>query len=69
MGAEAGRRAAPTPAAAAGPTPMRPGLWETSVDVQTAGSDTKRTIVSRTCYADTDVPRPPASCLGNASPA
>ena len=47
--------AAPTPAAAAGPTPMRPGLWETSVDVQTAGSDTKRTIVSRTCYADTDV--------------
>jgi len=47
--------AAPTPAAAAGPTPMRPGLWETSVDVQAAGSDTKRTIVSRTCYADTDV--------------
>ena len=47
--------AAPAPAATSGSTPMRPGLWETSLEVQTTGSDTKRTIVSRTCYADTDV--------------
>jgi hypothetical protein len=50
------KQAAPAaPAAAAGSTPMRPGLWETSVEMQTVGSETKRTVVSRTCYADTDV--------------
>jgi hypothetical protein len=47
--------ATPAPAAAAGGTPMRAGLWETTVAIQTAGADGKRTIVSRTCYADTDV--------------
>jgi hypothetical protein len=47
--------ASTAPAAVAGSTPMRPGLWETALEVQTVGSDTKRTIVSRTCYADTDV--------------
>lgn len=49
------KQAAPAAPAAVGSTPMRPGLWETSLEVQTVGSDTKRTIVSRACYADTDV--------------
>ena len=46
--------AAATPAAAAA-TAMRPGLWETTVTVQVAGAESRRTIVSRTCYADADV--------------
>ena len=41
--------------AAAAATAMRPGLWETTVTVQTAGAESRRTIVSRTCYAATDV--------------
>ena len=42
-------------APSAGATPMRPGLWETTVAVETVGSNSKRTIVSRACYAPTDV--------------
>ena len=45
----------PSPASVSGPTPMRPGLWETTVAVQTVGAEGKRTIVSRACYAATDV--------------
>jgi len=45
--------AAPAPVAA--PTPMRAGLWETTVTVQTVGTDSRRTIVSRACYAAADV--------------
>jgi hypothetical protein len=47
--------AAPAPAAVAGGTPMRAGLWETTMAIQTVGADSKRTIVSRACYADTAV--------------
>ncbi len=47
--------AAPTAAPVSGATPMRPGLWETTVAIETVGSDSKRTIVSRACYAATDV--------------
>ena len=48
--------AAPAAAdSAAAATAMRPGLWETTVTVQTAGAESRRTIVSRTCYAATDV--------------
>ena len=39
----------------AGATPMRPGLWETIVAVETVGSNGKRTTVSRACYAARDV--------------
>ncbi|MEO5881394.1 MAG: DUF3617 family protein [Caldimonas sp.] len=44
---------APDPAATA--TAMRPGMWETTVTIQTAGADSRRTIVSRSCYAAADV--------------
>jgi Protein of unknown function (DUF3617) len=50
--------AAPAASAAAsvsGATPMRAGLWETTVTIQTVGADSRRTIVSRACYAATDV--------------
>jgi len=48
--------AAPAAAdSAATATAMRPGLWETTVTVETAGAESRRTIVSRSCYAATDV--------------
>jgi hypothetical protein len=43
------------PASPAGATPMRPGLWETTVAIETVGVDSKRTIVSRACYGEADV--------------
>ncbi len=47
---------APTAAtASAGATPMRSGLWEITVAVGTVGSNSRRTIVSRACYAAADV--------------
>lgn len=47
---------APTAATpSAGATPMRPGLWEITVVVETVGSNGKRTIVSRACHAAADV--------------
>jgi len=48
---------APAPAAdtAAAATAMRPGLWETTMTIQTAGAESRRTIVSRSCFAATDV--------------
>lgn len=45
------QKAAPT----AGPTPMRAGLWETTVVIETAGTSGSRTIVSRACHAPADV--------------
>ncbi|MEP7300989.1 MAG: DUF3617 family protein [Caldimonas sp.] len=36
-------------------TPMRPGLWENSIAIETAGSTTRRTIVSRACYTPADL--------------
>ncbi len=47
--------AAATAAPAGGLTPMRPGLWEISVAIETVGSNSKRTIVSRACYSVADV--------------
>ena len=48
--------AAPAAAdSAAAATAMRPGLLETTVTVQAAGAESRRTIVSRSCYAATDV--------------
>ena len=53
------QKAAPAPATIAapngGPTPMRPGIWEITQVVETVGSNGKRTIVSRACYAAADV--------------
>ena len=57
------QKAAATPAPAAAPTAdtapagaaMRPGMWETTMTIQTAGADSRRTIVSRACYGATDV--------------
>lgn len=52
------KAAAPAPTIAAPPSgvsPMRPGLWETTNVIATVGSDSKRTIVGRTCYAPADV--------------
>jgi hypothetical protein len=58
-GPAAAQKPAPVGATAAAPgavaTPMRPGLWEITVVVETVGSNSKRTIVSRACYAATDV--------------
>lgn len=34
---------------------MKPGLWELTTVVETAGSTTKRTVVGRSCYAPADV--------------
>ena len=36
-------------------TGMRPGMWETTVTIQTAGAESRRMIVSRSCFAATDV--------------
>lgn len=48
--------AAPTaPAQATGTTQLKPGLWELTTVVETAGSSTKRTVVGRACYSATDV--------------
>jgi len=49
--------AAATPAlpAAAGAAAMKPGLWELTTVVETAGSPTKRTVVGRACYSAADV--------------
>lgn len=49
--------AAPAPAAPASAV-MRPGLWETTVSNQAAGAEGRRTIVSRYCFAATDVGEP-----------
>ena len=58
-GPAAAQKSAPAAATAAatsaGPTPMRPGLWEITLVVETVGSNSKRTIVSRACYAAADV--------------
>lgn len=58
-GPAAAQKAPPVGATAAAPsagaTPMRPGLWEITVVVETVGSNSKRTIVSRACYAAADV--------------
>ncbi len=34
---------------------MKPGLWEITTINETAGSTTKRTVTSRSCYALSDV--------------
>ncbi|MDQ6627336.1 MAG: DUF3617 domain-containing protein [Pseudomonadota bacterium] len=34
---------------------MKPGLWEITIVNETAGSTTKRTVTSRSCYALADV--------------
>ena len=34
---------------------MKPGLWEISNSIDTAGSPTKRTVTSRACYSAEDV--------------
>lgn len=44
------KAAAPTVA-----SPMRPGLWETTLVIETAGTDRKRTVVGRACYSASDV--------------
>ena len=36
-------------------SPMRPGLWETTLVIETVGSDSKRTVVGRACYSAADV--------------
>ena len=36
-------------------SPMRPGLWETTLVIETLGSDRKRTVVGRACYSAADV--------------
>ena len=46
--------AAPAPVAA-GTFALKPGLWETTLATETAGSLTKRSTVGRVCYAATDV--------------
>jgi Protein of unknown function (DUF3617) len=33
---------------------MRPGLWEISYQIDTAGSDAKRNIIARSCYGADD---------------
>ena len=43
------------PATMAVETGMRPGMWETTVTTQTVGAESRRTIVSRSCFAATDV--------------
>jgi hypothetical protein len=44
------------PGPAAGPAvAMKPGLWELTTVVETAGSATKRTVVGRACYSPADV--------------
>ena len=53
---KAAATAAPPPAPdAAAATTMRPGMWETTMTIQTVGADSRRTIVSRSCFAATDV--------------
>ena len=50
---------APAPAAVAAVAPaaavMKPGLWELTTMIDTAGSITKRTVVGRACYSAIDV--------------
>lgn len=41
--------------AAAGGAALKPGLWELTTVVETAGSPTKRTVVGRACYSAADV--------------
>ena len=55
---KAAATAVPAPAAAspeAAATPMRPGMWEITMTIETAGAESRRTIVSRSCFAATDV--------------
>jgi len=47
--------ATPTAPAAAAGAAMKPGLWELTTVVETAGSPTKRTVVGRACYSAADV--------------
>lgn len=46
--------AAKTAPAAAPAAPMKPGLWELTTAIETAGSTTKRTVVGRACYGAAD---------------
>ncbi len=43
-----------TPAAPAGATLAKAGLWETSATIETAGSNSTRTVVSRACFSAED---------------
>jgi len=43
------------PPAAAGPALIKPGLWEITVLNETPGSSTRRSVVSRSCFAGEDV--------------
>jgi Protein of unknown function (DUF3617) len=45
------KTAPPAPAAIA----MKPGLWETTLLIETAGSNSHRTVTSRTCFSAEDV--------------
>ena len=47
----------PAPAPGAGPAAavMKPGLWELTTVIETAGSTMKRTVVGRACYGPADV--------------
>ena len=47
--------AAATPAPAAAAAAMRPGMWETTVTIETAGAESRRIVVSRTCFAAADL--------------
>lgn len=53
--AGAQKSATTVPGVGSGATPMRPGLWEITVAVETIGSNSKRTIVSRACHTQADV--------------
>ena len=47
--------AAAAPAAAAAAAAMRPGMWETTATIETTGAESRRIIVSRSCFAATDL--------------
>lgn len=44
-----------TPAAPAGAALAKAGLWETNATIETAGSNSTRTVVSRACFGADDV--------------
>ena len=45
----------PAPVAASAAAVMKPGLWELTTMIETAGTTMKRTVVGRACYGPTDV--------------
>jgi len=47
--------AASTTAAAATASVMKPGLWEIAVVIDVAGTNSRRTVTSRSCYSAADV--------------